>query len=92
MADKRKKSLGNDVFKKGATKGKKSDAIEKLIKGRGPADGPNAKHVEVKIKLTPHNIKHLDAVRASLEREGKGQFSRSELIRVAISLLSPGDF
>lgn len=91
MADKRKKSLGNDVFGKGA-KRDTSDAIKKLIKGKGPADGPSAKHVEVKIKLTPHNIKHLDAVRIALERDGKGEFSRSELIRVAISLLSPGDF
>ena len=91
MADKSKRSLGRDVFDKAADT-KKSDAIEKLIKGRGPADGPKAKHVEARIKLTPHNIKHLDTLLATLEQQGKGRFSRSELIRVAISLLSSEDF
>lgn len=89
MDDKRKRSLGRDVFGK-ATEAKKSDAIKKLIEG--PGNSPSEKHVEVRIKLTPSNIKQLDAVRATLEKEGKGRFSRSELIRVAISLLSPGDF
>ena len=89
--DKKKRSLGRDVFDKAADN-KKSDAIEKLIKGKGPGDGPSEKHVEVKIKLTPFNMKHLDALRATLEEQGKGRFSRSELIRVAISLLSIGDF
>ena len=51
-----------------------------------------AKEVEVQVKLTPSNIKHLDAIRAELEKMNKGGLTRDELIRVAITLLSAEDF
>ena len=86
----KKRSLGRDVFQK-APAGDKSDAVRKMLEkpARGPA---RAREVEVRIKLTPSNIKHLDAIRAELQKGGKGKYSRSEMIRVAIALLSANDF
>jgi len=86
----KKRSLGRDVFKK-APAGDKSDAVRKMLEkpGKGPAA---AREVDVKIKLTPSNIKQLDAIRAELQKNGKGKYSRSEMIRVAIALLSADDF
>jgi hypothetical protein len=34
----------------------------------------------------------LDVLKTSLESKGKGKFSRNDLIRVAIALLSADDF
>ena len=90
MNDK-KRSLGRDVFGN-APRGEKSKALKNMLEDPVPRGPKGAKEVEVKVKLTPSNIKHLDTLVAELERQGKGRFTRSELIRVAIALLSAGDF
>lgn len=89
--DKKKRSLGRDVFSDGNDK-TSSQAIRKMLaKTTGKAQ-PDAKQIEMTVTLTPSNIKHLEALIAELERTGKGRFSRNDLIRVAITLLSAGDF
>lgn len=90
-ADKAKRSLGRDVFDK-APKGKGSGAVRKILTSVPAAGGATARQIEVGVKLTPSNIKHLDNLRAELKRQGRGDFTRDELIRVAIALLSIGDF
>lgn len=87
-----KKSLGRDVFAGQQDHEEKSEALRKILEGRTHRPSGGAKEVEVRVKLTPSNIKHLDTLRQQLEAAGKGRFSRSELIRVAIALLSSGDF
>jgi hypothetical protein len=89
--DKRKRTLGRDVFKEKPEQ-KKSQALKKLVENKAPSRSPTAKEVEVTIKLTPSNIKHLEQLVVDLEKKGKGKFTRTELIRVAITLLSTGDF
>jgi hypothetical protein len=79
------------VFNKTPEK-KQSQALKKLLEDRAEARPAGAKHIEVAVRLTPSNIKHLDELRRELERQGKGRFTRSELIRVAIALLNSGDF
>jgi hypothetical protein len=88
---KRSRSLGRDVFEK-SNAADKSDTLKRLLENNRSQAPAEAKQVEVRVKLTPSNIKHLDALRAALEKEGKGRFTRNELIRVAITLLSSGDF
>ena len=88
---KKKQSLGRDVFS-GAPDGTKSQAIKKMLQSKVHQEPPAAKQVEVRIKLTPSNITHLDTLIAELDKAGKGQFTRDELIRVAITLLAVGDF
>lgn len=91
MNDK-KKSLGRDVFGN-APKGQKSRALKNILESNNvPREPKRAKQMDVKVQLTPSNIKHLDTLVAELEKRGKGRFSRSELIRVAITLLSAEDF
>ena len=87
---KKKKSLGRDPFDD-AKQQPASKSVEKLIKGQGLKSTPEAKEVLVNVKLTPSNLKHIDAVRAELVRQGKGEYSRNELIRIAITLLSAED-
>jgi hypothetical protein len=89
--DKNKRSLGRDVFS-GTPDEKRSETVKKILERRVQSEPPGAKQVDVTVKLTPSNIKHLDALATELERAGKGQFTRDELIRVAITLLSVGDF
>lgn len=89
--EKRKRSLGRDVFGKEPEQ-KKSPALKKLLENKAGQGPTNAKEVEVKVRLTPSNIKHLDVLCRELEKQGKGTFTRNELIRVAITLLSVGDF
>jgi hypothetical protein len=57
-----------------------------------PKEPSDVKQIDVTVHLTPSNLKHLDALVTELEKAGKGRFSRNELIRVAITLLSVGDF
>jgi hypothetical protein len=84
---KNRRSLGRDPFDDEGT-GKESSSVEKLIKGKAPgARAPEAREVSVTVKLTPSNIKHLDAIRHQLQARGKS-LSRNELIRIAISLLT----
>jgi hypothetical protein len=87
---KKKRSLGRDVFSD-IPDGDRSGALKRLIEGGTPAKRAAPREVELKIKLNPHNIKHLDEIRAKLEKAGKGTFTRSELIRVAIALLAAED-
>ena len=88
--DKKKKSLGRDPFDD-VKADSPSKSVEKLIKKRSPGGAPEAKEVTVKIKLTPSNIKHLDDVRTKLAARNKGDLSRNDLIRIAITLLSEDD-
>jgi hypothetical protein len=87
---KKKRSLGRDVF--GNSKKTKSEAVRKMLENDVPKEPLDAKQIDVTVRLTPANIKHLDELAAELEKAGKGRFSRNELIRVAITLLSVGDF
>ncbi len=88
--DKKKRSLGRDAFDRAGDEGT-SQAVRKMLE-KTARPSPAAKHIEVSINLTPSNIKHLEALIEELEKTGKGRFSRNDLIRVAITLLSAGDF
>lgn len=87
----KKKSLGRDAFEE-AVEERTSRSLKKLIRGKGLRAEPGAREVEVRVKLTPSNIKHLDNLVRQLEVEGKGRFSRNQLIRIAITLLCVEDF
>jgi hypothetical protein len=88
---KQKKSLGNDVF--GSTRHRQlPGTIAKILRGRRARRERAVREVEVRIKLTPSNLKHLDALNASLEQRGKRRLTRGELIRAAITLLNVEDF
>jgi len=87
---KKNKSLGRDPFEDDKQE-HRSGTVGKLIKGKGLQNTPDAKEVLVNVKLTPSNIKHLDDIRADLAQRGKGKYSRNDLIRIAITLLSPED-
>jgi len=80
--------MGRDPFddKKNT---RESETVSRLIKGKSPL-APDAREVEVKVRLTPATMKHLDAVRERLAARGR-KISRDELIRIAITLLSPED-
>ncbi len=91
MSKPKKKSLGRDAFEDDNNQ-MSSNSLKKLITGSGLKGSGNAKEVEVKVKLTPSNLKHLDHLVVQLEKQGKGKFTRSELIRVAITLLGSADF
>ena len=80
--------MGRDPFA-GDAPARESDTVGRLIRGKSPLT-PEAKEVEVTVRLTPAAIKHLDAVRARLAERGH-EVSRDELIRIAITLLTPGD-
>ena len=88
---KRKKSLGRDAFED-KNEEHSSSSLKNLIKGTGIRGPAEVKEVEVKVKLTPSNLKHLDSLITELEKKGKGSFTRSKLIRVAIALLRSSDF
>jgi hypothetical protein len=60
-----------------------------MIRGK-TALSPDARQVEVRVRLTPAAMKHLDAVRERLAARGR-KISRDELIRIAITLLSAED-
>lgn|GEM_PF-1633711 len=89
MSDHRKKSLGRDPFAR-ERKEPSSGTVERLIKGGGGKRNA-AREVSVRIRLTPANLKHLETVRDRLVARGRRPMSRDELIRVAITLLSPDD-
>jgi len=63
-----------------------------MLDNDAPKEPSDVKQIDVTVRLTPSNLKHLDALVTELEKVGKGRFSRNELIRVAITLLSVGDF
>ena len=88
MSEQRRKSLGRDPFDdKKSERG--SDTVSRLIRGRSPLL-PDAREVEVMVRLTPPTMKHLDAVRELLASRGR-EISRDELIRIAITLLTAED-
>jgi hypothetical protein len=80
--------MGRDPFEGGGDS-RESDTVARLIRGRSPLS-PDARQVEVVVRLTPANLKHLDAIRARLAEKGR-EISRDELIRIAIALLAPDD-
>jgi len=88
VSDRRRKSLGRDPFED--DKGEReSNTVSRLIRGRSPLV-PDAREVEVQVRLTPATLKHLDAIRARLAERGR-EVSRDELIRIAVTLLSAED-
>lgn len=80
--------MGRDPFddKKNT---RESETVSRLIKGKSPL-APDAREVEVKLRLTPATMKHLDLVRERLAARGR-EISRDELVRIAITLLSAED-
>jgi hypothetical protein len=88
VSDRRRKSLGRDPFED-VKESAESSTVKKLIRGKSPLM-PDAREVEVTVRLTPATLKHIDQVRARLEARGR-RISRDELIRIAITLLSPDD-
>jgi hypothetical protein len=85
-----RRKLGRDVFV--ARPERESGAIAKMLRGRRAHGDLRIKEIEVRVRLTPSNLKHLDALASGLEAKGRGRFSRTELIRVAITLLTADDF
>jgi hypothetical protein len=88
---KEKKSLGRDAFEESPSE-EKSKALRQLISGKAVKGEADTKFIEMKVELTPANLKHLDNLCKVLAQRGKGKFTRSHLIRIAIALLSTEDF
>jgi hypothetical protein len=88
VSQQRRKSLGRDPFDDKKSE-RESDTVSRLIRGRSPLL-PDAREVEVKVRLTPSTMKHLDVVRKLLASRGR-EISRDELIRIAITLLTAED-
>jgi hypothetical protein len=88
VSDRRRKSLGRDPFEDGK-EAREAGTVKKLIRGKSPL-APDARQVEVAVRLTPANLKHIDQVAAQLAARGR-TVSRDELIRIAITLLAPED-
>ena len=88
MSDRRRRSLGRDPFED-KRESPKSETVKRLIKGRTPL-APDARKVEVMVRLTPANLRHIEEVAARLAARGR-KISRDELIRIAITLLSDED-
>jgi hypothetical protein len=88
VGDRRRKSLGRDAFDD-SPESRESETVRKLIRGRSPL-APDAREVEVTVRLTPSSLKHLDQVRRRLEARGR-RVSRDDLIRIAITLLRDED-
>ena len=89
MASDKKKSLGRNPFDD-QNEEQDSRTVRRLIKGKALTK-PGAKEVVVSVRLTPASIKHLDKIRAALEKRGHTKMSRDDLIRIAITLLSAED-
>ena len=85
MGDRKRKSMGRDPFED-RKEDRRSETVGKLIRG-----GPGAKEVEVTVRLTVSNLRHLDAIRARLAERGREKVTRNDLIRIAITLLSAED-
>lgn len=88
MPDRKKKSLGRDPFED-ANESRPSRTVERLIHGKVQL-APDAKEIQVTVRLTPSSLKHLDQVRERLKKRGR-DVSRDELIRIAITLLTEED-
>ena len=88
MSDRRRRSLGRDAFED-SKESRDTDTVKRLIRGKSPL-APDAREVEVVVKLTPATLKHLDQLVALLQARGR-RISRDELIRIAVTLLSVDD-
>lgn len=88
---KKKKSLGRDAFE-GLVDKEESQALKQLISGKGLNAYTETKEIEVIARLTPANMRQIDDLQRKLAETGKGHFSRDQLIRIAITLLSFEDF
>ena len=88
MSERRKPSIGRDPFEDKKNE-RESRTVSKLIRGHSPL-APDAREVEVRVRLTPATMKHLDVLRERLAARGR-KVSRDELIRIAITLLSAED-
>jgi hypothetical protein len=88
---KKKKSLGRDAFEELVDK-EESQALKQLISGEGLKVYSGTREVEIITRLTPANIRQLDELQKQLAEKGKGYFSRDQLIRIAIALLSFEEF
>jgi hypothetical protein len=88
VSDRRRKSLGRDPFED-SKESRETETVRKLIRGKSPL-APDARQLEVMVKLTPANLKHIDQIAARLAARGR-KISRDELIRIAITLLSAED-
>jgi hypothetical protein len=88
VSDRRRKSLGRDPFED-SKESRETETVRKLIRGKSPL-APDARQLEVMVKLTPANLKHVDQIAARLAARGR-KISRDELIRIAITLLSAED-
>ena len=88
MPDRRKRSFGRDPFED-AKEDRASRTVERLIRGKVHL-APDAKEIEVDVRLTPASLKHLDRLRERLQARGR-DVSRDELIRIAITLLTEDD-
>ncbi len=89
MSDQRKKRMGRDPFDEKKAAGVPDNTVARLIRGRTPL-APDAREVEVTVRLTPGTLKHLDALHRRLAERGR-EVSRDELIRIAITLLAAED-
>jgi hypothetical protein len=88
VSDRRRKSLGRDPFED-AKEAHETGTVKKLLRGKSPL-APDPREVAVTVRLTPAVLKHVEALRAQLAARGRN-VSRDELIRIAITLLSPED-
>lgn len=88
---KKRKSLGRNIFEI-APAGEKSQAVQRLITGRSAEPSDEEASIDVQISLSPSDLEHLDTLSAKLKEVGKGSFSRDELVRISIALLSFSDF
>jgi len=80
--------MGRDPFDEKEAAGEPG-TVERLIRGRSPL-APDAREVQVTVKLTPGTLKHLDGLQRRLAERGR-DVSRDELIRIAITLLAAED-
>jgi len=88
VSERRRKTLGRDAFED-SKESRDTDTVRRLIKGKSPL-APDAREVEVMVKLTPATLKHIDQVAERLRARGRRK-SRDELIRIAVTLLSADD-
>jgi hypothetical protein len=88
VPDRKRRSLGRDPFED-ANESSESGSVKKLIRGKSPLQ-PDPREVELRVKLTPANLKHLDQVQTRVAARGRS-VSRDELIRIAIALLTAED-
>jgi len=86
----KKRPQGRDPFEDQKEK-RDSTSVSRLITRKVMPGKPEAKEVSVRVRLTPSNLKHLDRIRERLASQRGRDFSRNDLIRIAITLLSADD-